>query len=255
MRSAAIALAVAGLVIVWAPRPRLPWRDIAASAAAAGVAGTVVQMVVGVPMVAVLGAAAAAAAPTVSIRRSDRQRRLRRREAWPDAIDGIRAEIRSGATVPEALSRLADTAPEVLADRFVAAGARLSVGTPFPTAVAALQRPGDPIGDRVAAILRIAHEIGSADTGRVLATLSAFVRADVAQEREIAARHSWNLSAARIAVVAPWVTVAALSLQPSARAAYLDAAGTAVLTVVAAASALAYFAMSRLSRSSTGEVR
>ena len=96
-------------------------------------------------------------------------------------------------------------------------------------------------------------DLGSGDTGRILESLGTFLRADVAQQREIAARHSWNVAAARMAVVAPWVTVAALSAQPSGRAAYSSTGGTLLLAAVAVVTAVAYAAMSRLARTRSAQ--
>ncbi|HAN71829.1 MAG TPA: type II secretion system protein F, partial [Actinobacteria bacterium] len=61
-------------------------------------------------------------------------------------------------------------------------------------------------------------------------------------------RQSWTVSAARMAVVAPWLTLLLLSTRPEAVAAFATPAGAAVLVLAAAMSVLAYALMLRVSR-------
>ena len=63
---------------------------------------------------------------------------------------------------------------------------------------------------------------------------------------EIDARQSWTVNAARVAVAAPWLAVAALSVRGEAAAAYASAAGAAVLLVTAVVGVGAYWAMTRI---------
>lgn len=232
-------------------------RDVAVGSAAAVAAGAVTWLIFGIPAIAGVAALSGVAGPALARRRVARLAAQRRATVWPDAIDMIRAVLGAGATLPEAIADSADRAPQELAVQFRAAAGRLRMGDPFAKAVRHLDRGQDPVARRVIPVLVLADEIGSSDTGRVLESLSAFVRADLAQQREVAARHSWNVSAARVAVLAPWLTVAALSVQPSARTAYSSSVGTALLAVVAVVTVVAYAVMSRAGRVSglVGESR
>lgn len=251
---AALALAGGGLLLV------VPWsrdrvRAVGWALAGGALASGVAVVVCPVPVLVILAGAVGAATPSWWRRRQAGRAELRTRAEWPDAIDTIRGAVRSGATIAEAVaepsrrrSQPPEAADEGLAPRFAEYRRRLAAGELFDTAVAALSGSGDAVAGRVVAALRLANDVGSADVGRVLASLSAFVRADLAQAREIAARQQANLTAARAAVAAPWLTVAALSVQPAARQAYASAPGTVLLLVVAALSTAAYQLMIRTAR-------
>lgn len=246
--AAVIAAVGAGILVGPAHTTASAWRPVALGTTGAAAAGAVAWVLVGIPAIAGVAALGGSAAPGLARRRAARLAAQRQATAWPEAIDTIRAVVGAGATLPEAVADGADRAPQALGPQFRAAAGRLRVGEPFAMAVRHLDRGGDPVAGRVISLLVLADEIGSSDTGRVLESLSAFVRADLAQQREIAARHSWNVSAARVAVLAPWLTVAALSVQPTARAAYSTAAGSALLAVVAVVTVMAYAVMSRAGR-------
>lgn len=226
---------------------QMAWRIL--GSASFGVAGALtVWFLVGVPALCLVVAVVTAAAPTLHRRRQEGIRRAETGAAWPDAIDLIRAAIRSGVAVPDAVAEPARRGPLVLRSRFAAYHRRLAAGEAFEEALAALDDPDDPAVVSVCAALRTAARVGAADVGGVLSAMAEFQRAEVAQRREIEARHSWNVAAARLAVAAPWLTVAALSLQPEARAAYSSPGGTVLLTCVLLLTIGAYAAMRRIAR-------
>lgn len=250
---AALVLLAAGVLLL------VPWsaarlRSVGRAGAGSVGAGTVAALLCPVPAVVVVAAVFGGAIPAWWQRRRVAAAALRSRSAWPDAIDTIRAAVRAGATVAEATAapgrraRPLGSQPTGLEARFARYRRRLAAGELFDSAVAALHLPDDPIADRVIAVLRLAASAGSADVGRVLAALSAFVRADLAQQREIAARQQWNVAAARVAAAAPWLTVMLLAVQPTAREVYASAAGAVLLAVVAVVSVGAYWLMTRAAR-------
>ena len=98
------------------------------------------------------------------------------------------------------------------------------------------------------AALRIAHEVGGSDLGRVLRTLGSLVREDARTRGEIAARQSWTLAAARLAIAAPWVTLALLLTRPETVNAYRSAAGAMVLVICAVLTVIAYRVMMAIGR-------
>lgn len=249
MSLACLTAGVVGALLVWAPGRLL--RVIGAGAACAAGAAALTWVSMGIPAVTLVAAAVAAWSPTGFQRARSRRERERRREAWPDAIDGVRAALRAGAPLGQAVADAAERVPEPLKEPFREAAAAVAFGRPTRSAVTALAV--DPVGIRVVAIIQVADEVGSADIGVVLDALGCFLRADSAQRREVAARHSWNVAAARLAVLAPWLTVAALSLQPEGRAAYSTRTGTLLLIAVAGVTAVAYGAMSRAAAAPDGE--
>ena len=73
-----------------------------------------------------------------------------------------------------------------------------------------------PVGDRVIEALRIARDVGGGDLGRMLRALSGFLRDDLRTRGELESRQSWTVNGARLAVVAPWAVLLAMSFQREA---------------------------------------
>ena len=96
--------------------------------------------------------------------------------------------------------------------------------------------------------LRLAREVGGSDLGRLLRTLSTFLRDDARTRAELAARQSWTVHGARLAVAAPWLVLGLLTTRPEAVAAYDSGGGVVVLVVGAVLSGVAYRLMLRLGR-------
>ncbi|MFZ5871511.1 MAG: type II secretion system F family protein, partial [Actinomycetota bacterium] len=109
-------------------------------------------------------------------------------------------------------------------------------------------RLADPVADRIVEALRLTREVGGTDLGRLLRTLSAFLREDARTRSELEARQSWTVNAARLAVAAPWIVLALLATRPEAVAAYNRGAGVLVLAVGAGVSVIAYRLMVRIGR-------
>jgi tight adherence protein B len=95
--------------------------------------------------------------------------------------------------------------------------------------------------------LRVAREVGGSDLGRVLRTLSSFLREDARARAELETRQGWVVQAARLAIAAPWV-VLLLATQSTTLAAYDSAMGTAVLAGGGAVCLVAYRLMMRIGR-------
>jgi tight adherence protein B len=94
----------------------------------------------------------------------------------------------------------------------------------------------------------MAREVGGTDLGRLLRTLSTFLREDARTRSELETRQGWTVNAARLALAAPWILLLLLSSQPDAVEAYNSAAGTAVLVVGGGTSFVAYRLMLRIAR-------
>ncbi len=110
------------------------------------------------------------------------------------------------------------------------------------------ERLADPVGDRLVEALRLAREVGGSDLGRLLRTLSSFLREDARTRGELETRQSWTVNGARLAVAAPWLILGLLATRPTAVAAYARPAGALVLAVGAVASLVAYRVMLRIGR-------
>ena len=238
------------LLVTDAGIPRLtPSRVVAASLVIALVAAVLALLVTALPFAAGLAALAGGLAPFVVLRRHAAARRQAVRAAWPDAVDGLVSAVRAGMSLPEAVGDLGRTGPEPLRAAFtVFAGEYRATGS-FASSVDVLQdRLADPVADRVVAALRLAREVGGSELGAMLRTLSAMLRDEARTRSEILARQSWTIAAARLAVAAPWLTLALLCTRPEAAAAYSSAAGAGVLIVAALLSVIAYGVMMRIGR-------
>lgn len=176
-----------------------------------------------------------------------RRRAVALREVWPDAIDHARSAIRAGLTLPEALIQLGESGPEALREPFREFARDYRSGARFVDALDRLKaRMADPVADRLVVSLRLTREVGGADIGVLLQTLSEFLRQDARIRSELEARQSWTVNAARLAVVAPWIVLLLLGTQPAAVTAYQSALGGVVLLAGLIVSAVCYQAMLRI---------
>ncbi len=199
--------------------------------------------------VALVFGAGAAFAPIMLVRYRARQRRQELRELWPDAVDNLASAVRAGLSLPEALTQLGHRGPEALRRPFVRFGEEYRATGRFADCLDRLkERLADPTGDRIVESLRMAREVGGSDLGRLLRTLSAFLREDTRTRAELESRQATVVNGARLAVAAPWVVLALLSFQSDAIREYDSPAGVAVLLVGAGICVVAYRLMLRLGR-------
>jgi tight adherence protein B len=190
-----------------------------------------------------------ALAPWLAVRGRARRRLAARRLLWPDVVDHLGSGIRAGLALPEAVAQLADRGPEPLREPFRAFAEDYRASGQFGECLDALKdRLADPVADRIVEALRLTREVGGTDLGRLLRTLSQFLREDLRIRGELEARQSWTVNAARLAVVAPWVVLALLIGRPEAAAAYRTLTGSIVLLAGGLGSAVAYWSMLRLAR-------
>lgn len=176
-------------------------------------------------------------------------RRRRHREAWPDALAALIASVRSGGSIGASCTDLADRAPEPLRDAWEEFRATYRASGSVPRAIDAMTRlAADPIADRVGAVLRTVHEVGGAELVPVLQALAGSVRAELRVIREVEARWSWTITAARVAAAAPWVVLVLMSTRPEAAAAYTSPGGAFVILGGAVATFVGYRAMLRVAR-------
>jgi tight adherence protein B len=188
----------------------------------------------------------AACAPFAYARSRTLKRAGQRREVWPDAIATLVAGVRAGVSLPESCSALAERGPEGVREGFAAFAATYRAAGSFHAGLERLRSElSDPVADRVAVALGLAHEVGGTDLVRVLRTLGDFVREDLRVRKEIEARWSWTVTAARVASAAPWVVLLLMSARPEAAVAYNSSAGVAVIVGGAIATVVGYRLMLR----------
>jgi tight adherence protein B len=211
---------------------------------------TVVMLIVSrTPPVALVFGLLAAYLPLAVLRGRARRRQHELAELWPEAVDNLGSAVRAGLSLPEALAQLSERGPRPLREPFAKFATDYQASGRFNECLDVLkQRLADPVGDRVVEGLRVARDVGGGDLGRVLRTLSSFLRDDLRTRAEIEARQAWTVNGARLAVASPWIVLLMLSFQREVIRRYATAEGTIVLVVGAVLCLLAYRLMVRLGR-------
>lgn len=203
----------------------------------------------GVIPVALAFGSMAAYLPLALVRMRARARRQELRELWPDVVDNLASSVRAGLSLPEALMQIGHRGPEALRRQFQRFGEDYRATGRFNDCLDRLKRNlADPVGDRIVESLRIAREVGGSDLGRLLRTLSGFLREDVRTRAELEARQSWTVNGAKLAVAAPWIVLAFLAFQPEIISRYNSPIGFLVLLIGGGMCALAYRLMLRIGR-------
>jgi tight adherence protein B len=178
-----------------------------------------------------------------------RRRQREFAEVWPEAVDNLASAVRAGMSLPEALSALSERGPEPLRDSFGGFALDYQVSGRFGDALDRLKdRLADPVGDRVVESLRVAREVGGGDLGRLLRSLSSFLRDDARTRAELQSRQAWTVNGARLAVSAPWLVLLLMCFQPDVIQRYSTGAGVVVLVGGAVLCAVAYRSMVRIGR-------
>jgi tight adherence protein B len=185
--------------------------------------------------------------PFALLRWRARRRTSVMRELWPDVVDHLRSAIRAGLSLPEALIQLGEKGPVELRDEFAGFGADYRSTGHFEDALQKLKdRLADPVADRIIEALRLTRDVGGTDLGKLLGTLSEFLRDHARTRSELEARQSWTVNAARLAVAAPWIVLMLMATRPEAIGAYNSPAGWAVLGGGLGVSILCYRLMLRI---------
>lgn len=189
------------------------------------------------------------AAPVVLVSRLRRRRTTELRELWPEVVDNLTSAVRAGLSLPEALSSLGTRGPEQLREPFNRFGSRYRTSGRFMPCLDQLKNDlADPVADRICETLRVAREVGGTDLGRVLRTLSTFLREDARTRAELETRQGWTVNAARLAVAAPWAVLLLLATQQSTLEAYDSTTGAGLLVGGGLVCTVAYRLMMRIGR-------
>ncbi len=201
------------------------------------------------PAIAVAFALFAAWGPYGLVRFRQRQRVAQLRDVWPDVVDNLASGVRAGLSLPEALAQIGVRGPVELRRPFARFGEDYRATGRFYESLDRLKATlADPVGDRVIESLRMARQVGGSDLGRLLRTLSAFLREDARARAELETRQGWTVNAARLAVAAPWIVLGLLALRPEAVAAYNSTQGALVLACGGVMCVVAYRLMVRIGR-------
>jgi len=226
-----------------------PWHVVAVCGGSGLAAGVAVLALSGSPWLGLAFAGLAAWLPLGALQ-ARRRRRLRElREVWPDAIDNLASGVRAGLSLPEAVAALAERGPGTLRAPFARFADDYHATGRFGAALDRLKDElADPTADRVIEALRLAREVGGSELGRTLRTLSGFLRDEQRVRKELEARQTWVVVAARMAFATPWAVLLLLATKPEAVAAYRGTGGAVVLAVGAAMAVTGYRVMLAIGR-------
>jgi tight adherence protein B len=211
--------------------------------------GTVVLGLTDSPIVAGTLALGAACLPVAMLHSRLISRRRRFREAWPDALATLIAAVRAGVSLAEACASLTERGPAELRPGFRSFSSTYRASGSFAAGLARLQEElADPVADRVVAALTLTYEAGGTELVRVLRSLGDFIREDLRVRKEIEARWSWTVTAARVAASAPWIVLLMMATRPEAAAAYDSTTGMVVICCGGLATFVGYRLMLRAAR-------
>lgn len=215
----------------------------------AALSGALVLLLTGAWPVAAVFACFAGLLPLWMLGPAAAKRQRVHRASWPDVVDQLRSAVRAGLPLSEALAQLGRRGPEPLRQPFLEYEADLRSGRSVDSSLLRLQgRLDDPVADRIIAAVRLTREVGGADVGEMLGTLSTFLRSDIHTRGELEARQSWTINGARLAVTAPWLILLILCVQPQVAQAYNGPGGVAVILIGLVAAAGSYALMVRIAR-------
>jgi tight adherence protein B len=200
------------------------------SAGAAMLAGGVVQLALGWGVVSLVAAALGAIAPLAYLIHRNDRRRTEMQEAMVEAIGQLRDAIRTGLSVPEALTGLARGGPAVLRPELTTLVREMRL-IGFGAAVGAMQeRLADPVFDVVAASLLLNDRLGGRNVSQVLDRLAHATRAQLRIQDELRALQARNVLSARIVAAVPIVVLVAIrQLNPAYLSIFNDWSGQMLL--------------------------
>ena len=213
------------------------------------VTALVMQVVSGTPPVALAFGAMGAYLPVGVVSGRARRRQQELAEVWPEAVDNLTSAVRAGMSLPDALAGLAVRGPAPLREAFDQFALDYQVTGRFGESLDGLKdRLADPVGDRVVEGLRIAREVGGGELGRLLRSLSTYLREDARTRSEMEARQAWTVNGARLAVASPWLVLLLMSFQSDVIHRYASPVGVFVLALGAGLCVIAYRLRMRIGR-------
>lgn len=169
--------------------------------------------------------------------------------ACPDLLDQLITGIRSGLSLNESLTSLADRGPEILKPYFAEFREEIYLHGNFEIAIQKTKEAiHNPSTDQIFEALILARSLGGTELMNLFRTLGEFIRQDLTLRREIEVKQGWIKNSAHLSASAPWILLLLLSTQPSTARAYSTPTGILILLAGLAATFIAYIWMGFLSK-------
>lgn len=170
--------------------------------------------------------------------------KVRRRKVaklWPEVLDSVHSAIVSGLSLNDAFDDLAIQGPKAVRQYFLELANSVDSGVPFQTAMDSLKSSvGEAHVDKFCEVLCLAYESGSESLSASLAQQSRTLRDDLSLAGRLEAQQSWVVGTAKIAVAAPWIVVAMLSVRQENAQVYNSTLGSQILLTGFLVCAVAY---------------
>lgn len=175
----------------------------------------------------------------VNLRAKARRRELAR--LWPEVVDSLQSAAAAGIGFTEGFAELAQRGPLPLRVHFAGFIHRIDSGWPIELALDWLKHElGEIHADRLLELLQVVTAAGGEGYQESLRNQSRQLREDLALWGQLESKQGWVGGTAKMAVAAPWVVVALLSVRPENAAIYNSADGATVLALGFAVSVVAY---------------
>lgn len=211
--------------------------------------GLLAQIVLGWPLVSVLAFGLGLGAPLAYYMHRRDRRRAVIQEALVEGIAQLRDMIRTGQSVGEALTALAQVGPEPLRPELAILAREMRLVGFEPALLALRERLADPVWDTCCAALLLNDRLGGRNVSQVLDSLAQATRAQLRVQQELHAYQARNVLSARIVAAVPLVVLTAIrALNPRYLAVFSDLSGQLLLAGCVVSIALGYLAMLWLSR-------
>lgn len=201
------------------------------------------------PVVALVPAVAVAGLPRAYFGRRRARRLQQVQAAWPDGLRDLLASIAAGRSLGQAVQALAATGPEPLREAFARYPDLARMLGTVPALEIVREELADPTSDRILEVLILAHERGGGVVRAILDDLVTATTRDLKLAEQLETEGLEMRINARAVVVLPWMVLVMLCTTDGPfRAFYRSAAGTAVLALGLALSALGVVVLGRLGR-------
>lgn len=160
---------------------------------------------------------------------------------WPELIDSLHSATTSGMSLMDSLSEIAKRGPIRVRSTFGRFVELVEAGEPFYSALDWLKAQfGSRSADSVLELIRVVHEGGSQNYSQTLRRFARQLREDTALWGELESKQGWVMGTAKLALIAPWIVVATLSVRGENVAVYNSVDGLSILLLGLIASVLAH---------------
>ena len=169
------------------------------------------------------------------------RRRAELKVLWPEVVDSLQSGVSAGLSMTESFEDLARRGPIRLQKHFEKLVIDLDRGVEFVSAIDDFKkRIGEAHADKTCEILRLVANTGAENLARVLRAQSSAIRDELNVVGQLESKQGWVVGTAKLAVVAPWIIVALLSVRPENAAIYNSASGASILLIGFVVSIFAY---------------